>query len=181
MLENVELKELSLHDINENLLDHFNRYQKVKKLWANKGGNWSLIEEGYIEDWDKNKKSKVIKIFSNTLNEKGGYIFGAYDSKKLIGFSLLSNKKFGTSEQYIELKYLHISLDYRYKGKKKKLFKLCITKAEEIGNEKIYISANDSEETINFYFNIGCKDAMEINKELAEKEPYDRPLEYIIG
>jgi hypothetical protein len=49
-----------------------------------------------------------------------------------------------------------------------------------ITTKKIYISANDSEDTINFYFRIGCKDAMEINKELVEEEPYDGPLEYII-
>jgi hypothetical protein len=46
--------------------------------------------------------------------------------------------------------------------------------------EKIYISANDSEETKKFYLGIGCKDAIEINKKCAEEETYDRQMEYKI-
>jgi N-acetylglutamate synthase-like GNAT family acetyltransferase len=180
-LENIEFKELSSKDINDNLLDHFYRYQKIKKHWIKNCENWTLIDEEYIEDWDKNRKSKKINYFSNILYESEGHIFGAYENKKLIGFSLLLKKIFGVSDQYIQLKNLHVSLDYRHKGIGKKLFELCIIKAKEIGAEKMYISANDSEETIKFYFSIGCKDATEINKEIAEEEPYDRQLEYIIG
>ena len=90
------------------------------------------------------------------------------------------NNKFGTKGQYIQLKFLHISLDYRHKGIGKKLFELCIKKAEAIGAEKIYISANDSVDAIKFYFSLGCEDAIEICKEIAEEEPYDRQLEYRI-
>ena len=44
----------------------------------------------------------------------------------------------------------------------------------------MYISANSSEETQKFYLGIGCKDAEEIDKELYEKEPFDRHMEYKI-
>jgi len=90
------------------------------------------------------------------------------------------NSKFGSEGQYVQLKYLHISLNYRHKGIGKELFKLCIEKAKNMGIAKVYISANDSVDTINFYMNLGCEDAKEINKEFAEEEPYDRPLEYKI-
>jgi len=180
MLKNIEFKELFLDDICNNLLDDFNRYQKVTKWWENKDGNWILMDEEYIVDWDKNKKDSITDLFSNIIGENKGYIFGAYDNKKLIGFSVLLNDKFGSNGQYIQLKYLHVSLDYRHKGIGKKLFELCIEKAKNIGIAKVYISANDSVDTIKFYMNLGCEDAMEINKEFAEEEPYDRPLEYKI-
>ena len=180
MLENIEIKELIFEDINNKLLDNFNRYQKVNKFWSNNNRNWTLIDEEYVVDWDKNKKISVIKLFTEVITERKGYVIGVYANKKLIGFSVLLNGKFGTRGQYIQLKLLHISLAYRHKGIGKRLFELCTIKAKEIGVEKIYISANDSEETIKFYFNIGCKDAMEINKEFVEEEPYDRQLEYII-
>ena len=179
-MKNIKILELSSSDINEHLLDYFNRYQEVKKYWIKKNENWILIEKEYIEDWDKNKKDKRVKYFFDILTQNLGFVFGAYENNKLIGFSVLLNKKFGTNEQYIQLKYLHVSYGYRHNGIGKKLFELCVKKAKKIRSEKIYISTNDSEETQRFYFAIGCKDAMEINKELLEEEPYDRQMEYII-
>jgi N-acetylglutamate synthase-like GNAT family acetyltransferase len=90
------------------------------------------------------------------------------------------NKKFGERNQYIQLENFHVSFGYRHKGIGKRLFGLCVEKAKEIGIEKLYISANTSEETQRFYLSIGCKDAVEINKKLAEEEPYDRQMEYKI-
>jgi N-acetylglutamate synthase-like GNAT family acetyltransferase len=75
---------------------------------------------------------------------------------------------------------MQVSYEYRHKGIGKKLFELCIKKAKEMGIKKIYISANSSEETQNFYLSAGCVDAEEIKKELFEKEPYDRHMEYIL-
>jgi GNAT superfamily N-acetyltransferase len=180
MLENIEIKELSFNDINNDLLDNFNRYQKVDKYWHNENGNWSLINEGYIVDWDKNQKNDVIKLFSNIITEGEGYVFGVYENTNLIGFPVLLNKEFGTNNQYVQLKYLYISFGYRHKGIGKILFKLCVNKAKEIGAEKIYISATSSEDSQKFYLGIGCKDAIEINKEFAEAEPYDRQMEYVL-
>jgi ribosomal protein S18 acetylase RimI-like enzyme len=180
MNEKIEYKQLTLVDINENLLDNFNRYQKVIKSWQNIKGDWSLIDFEYIVDWDKDKKNNVIKEFLNIIENANGYIFGAYLNEDLIGFSVLLNKKFGTNEQYIRLKFLHVSLDYRNKGLGRKLFELCAEKTKEIGVKKIYIGANDSEETQKFYIGLGCKDALEINPEIFEEEPYDRQMEYII-
>ena len=79
MVENIEFKELVFADINDNLLDNFDAHQQVKKWWQNKGGNWELCEGEYIVDWDKIKIDSIIKLFINTINNKGGYIFGAYE------------------------------------------------------------------------------------------------------
>lgn len=179
-MKNIEFKELSREDIYVNLLDNFNRYQKVTKCWQNKNGNWAIIDAEYTEDWDKDKKDSVINLFTNIIDEKKGYVFGAFETNNLIGFSVLLNKKFGAEEQYIQLKFLHVSLDFRHKGIGKKLFELCTEKAKSIETENTYISANASMDTIKFYFSLGCEDAMEINKEIAEEEPYDRQLEYKI-
>jgi N-acetylglutamate synthase-like GNAT family acetyltransferase len=179
LVEDIIYKKLLLDDINENLLDDFNRYQEVKKSWYYDNGSWKLIEDKYIDNWDGNTKKKKIKDFFHALDE-GGCIFGAYASKKLIGFSVLLNKRFGAHNQYVDLNSMHVSLDYRNNGIGKKLFQLCVEKAKEIGVEKIYISANASEETQSFYLGIGCKDAVEISTKLAEEKPEDRQMEYTI-
>ena len=174
---NIAFKELKISDINNNMLDNFNRYQEVKKSYRKENGDWVLKDIGYIKNWDRKKLETIILYFSNTIN-KGGYVFGAYENEKLIGFAVLLNEKFGSRKQYIQLENLHISLGYRHKGIGKKLFRLCIEKAEKLGAEKIYISANSSEETQKFYVSIGCIDAAEINKKIADDEPYDRQMEY---
>jgi N-acetylglutamate synthase-like GNAT family acetyltransferase len=178
-MENIIFKELKLVDINNNILDNYNRYQEVKKCYRNENGKWILKDIGYIENWDKDKIQDKIRHFSDCI-KNGDFIFVAYENEKLIGFAILLNKKFGNRKQYIQLDNMHISFGYRNKGIGKKLFKLCIEKAKIIGIEKIYISANTSEETQKYYLSIGCKDAEEINKELAEKEPFDRQMEYKI-
>jgi len=180
MHKNVKIKELIFNDITQNLLLYFNRYQNVKKGWSNKNGSWILIDQEYIVDWDDNRKCEIVEEFKKTLLNNEGSIFGAFVDGRLIGFSVLSNMKFGINNQYIQLEYLHVSDEYRHKGIGKKLFKLCIEKAKKLNVKKIYISANDSEATQKFYLELGCKDALEVNKESVEREPLDRQMEYII-
>jgi N-acetylglutamate synthase-like GNAT family acetyltransferase len=178
-MKNTAFKELKITDIDNNILDNYNRYQEVKRCYRNENGEWVLKDIGYIEDWDRDEIQNQIRHFSDCIKD-GGSVFGAYENKKLIGFAVLLNKKFGNRKQYIQLESLHVSFGYRHRGIGKKLFELCIKKAKTVGAEKIYISANTSEETQKYYLSIGCKDAEEKNKELAEKEPFDRQMEYII-
>jgi N-acetylglutamate synthase-like GNAT family acetyltransferase len=179
VLDNIKFKELEITDINKNILDYYNRYQEIKKCYRKEEGSWILKDIEFIENWDKDRKDKVIKNFMETIN-KGGSVFGAYDNNKLIGFAVLYNKIFGKRNQYIQLDNMQVSYGYRHKGIGKKLFELCINKTKDMEIEKIYISANSSEETQKFYLSIGCKDAEEIDKELFEKEPFDRHMEYKI-
>jgi N-acetylglutamate synthase-like GNAT family acetyltransferase len=178
-MDNIIIRELNLNDVNNNLLDYFNRYQEVKKCYRKENGKWELKNIEYIEDWDNNKKDKIIKKISKTIN-KNGFVIGVYENEKIIGFAILLNQKFGSKKQYIQLDNIQISFGYRNKGLGKKLFEKCIEKAKGMKIGKIYISANTSEETQIFYRKNGCTDAMEINKELAEEEPYDRQMEYKI-
>jgi len=180
IVENIKFKELKTADISKNILDHYNRYQEIKKCYRKEEGKWIIKDIEFIENWDKDKKDNVIKIFTETLDGNSGYIFGAFDNDKLIGFAVLYNKIFGNRKQYIQLDSMQVSFGYRHKGIGKKLFELCTRKSKDIGIEKMYISANSSEETQKFYLSIGCKDAEEIDKELFEKEPFDRHMEYKI-
>ena len=179
MDNNIIYKILTIDDVNNNLLENFNRYQEIKKSWCNQNGTWILVNDNYIIDMDNETKEKEVKYLSRIIRE-GGYVLGAFDYKKLIGFLVLLTERFGTKDQYIELKLLHISSEYRGMGIGKKLFMLCVERVKEIGINKIYISANSSEETINFYINMGCVDAIEINKKIIEERPKDRQMEYII-
>ncbi len=56
----------------------------------------------------------------------------------------------------------------------------CADIAREWHVNKIYICAGSAEETIAFYFAIGCNEAVEINKELYESDPRDYQLEFTL-
>lgn len=49
-----------------------------------------------------------------------------------------------------------------------------------MGAGKIYISAHASEDSQAFYKAVGCVEAKEINQAIAENEPYDCQMEYVI-
>lgn len=55
---------------------------------------------------------------------------------------------------------------------------LSVDTAREWKADKIYICAGSAEETIAFYFAIGCQDAEEINTELYESDTRDIQLEF---
>ena len=187
-------KELSIEDLKDDLLDHFNRYQKISKYWKkNNDGVWILMNRNdltngmenpdkiYDDDWDKNEKLSIInfKLRDSIIN--GGFVIGVYNDQNLIAFANLLNSLFGKNNEYIRLTMLHVSNEYRNIGIGKKLFNICIEKAKNAGAKKIYISAHFSEETQCFYKKMGCVDIIESCKDISEYIPGDdRELEYII-
>lgn len=50
--------------------------------------------------------------------------------------------------------------------------------AKEFMAEKIYICEGSSEDTIAFYFKLGCIEATEVNEKLYEMDRNDYQLEY---
>jgi len=174
----VVIKELKTEEINNEFLNDFNRYQEVNESYIKKNEKWIIEKkmEKTIINWDNEYKKRRVKNIIKFINEKG-FAIGGFENKQLIGFACLLNEKFGTKKQYIELKYLYISYEYRNKGIGKKLLDLCIEKAKEFGANKVYISAGTSIETQKFYIKYGFKDAMELKEEYNED---DRQMEYEI-
>ena len=193
-MKNFIYKELSIKDLNDNLLDNFNRYQKINKYWKkNNDGVWILMNRNdltngiknpdniYDDDWDKNEKLTIIndKLRDSIIN--GGFVIGVYKDKNLIAFANLLGYLFGQNNEYIRLTMLHVSKEYRNMGIGKKLFKICIEKAKKLAAKKIYISAHFSDETQKFYEKMGCVDAIEQSKDISKYIPGDdRELEFVI-
>lgn len=110
----------------------------------------------------------------------GGYFIGVFDNQDMIGVMILNNKFMGKDNNQVQLKFLHVSRDYRKKGFGKLLFKIAVQKAIEIGADKLYISSTPSENTVNFYLHLNCRLTEDVDPELYKLEPEDIHLEYII-
>lgn len=167
-------------NFNENSLDDFLRYQEVKECWRKNNNNeYILVPNEYVEDWDLNKRKEVAREILNKIKGKS-FAYGAFYEGKIVGLILISNEFFGSSNQYMELLMYHVSEPYRRRGIGKKLFELACKAAKEAGAKKLYISAHSSKETQAAYRKLGCIEATEINQVIAENEPYDIQMEFIL-
>jgi len=178
-MNNIKYYVLTQKDINLELFSNFDRYQEVTKCWRKENNKWVVKDILFTEQWDHDNYKSLVKELKNTINT-GGTVFGVFENNILLGFASLENEFFGSKKEYLQLSALHISNEYRGRGIGKKLFELICKKANEMGAKKLYISAHSSKETIAFYKTIGCKEAVEYNKELVYKEPYDCQLEYLL-
>ena len=97
-----------------------------------------------------------------------------------MGTAILENKFIGSQHDTLQLKFLHVSKEYRNHGLGTTLFNLAVEQAKAMGAKKLYISATPSENTINFYSRLGCVLAGEIDPELFALEPEDIHLESVI-
>lgn len=149
----------------------------IHKAWREVNGARTLV----VIDWTDYELPKGlawhIEHFKMSLS-KGGKAIGCFDKGLLVGYVVVNGEIFGNSAKYILLDQLFISKNYRNKGIGKRLFGIACELAKELKGEKIYICAGSSEDTIAFYFKLGCVDATEINEELYEMDRNDYQLEY---
>lgn len=78
------------------------------------------------------------------------------------------------------LDQIFISKQERNHGIGRELFHRLCQCALKLCAKKLYICSASAEETVNFYRNLGCIDAIEVNKELYALDPRDLQLEYPI-
>lgn len=154
--------------------------QYINRAWREVEGKRQLIQINYQDsDWP-NGYEYHLNSLKKTI-ESEGIAWGAFGSNgRLLGFATINNTFFGEKFNYVLLDQLFISLNHRSKGIGKKLFMLCADTAKSWNADKLYICAGSAEETIAFYFAIGCKEAVEINKELYEVDPRDYQLEFAL-
>jgi len=147
-------------------LDLYNRKQDVNMVYRRIGGDFTLVECKYTEDWDLNKKRSVAKQIS-----RDDYItYIALDNDKVVGFISLLKQLNGP---YMILDMMQVSSECRGQGIGRRLFQAGKDEARKNGAEALYISACSSKETIAFYRAMGSDLTSDPIKEIAEKEPFD--------
>lgn len=177
-MENITYRELTI-DVAERIKE-IDASQYIGKAWREVDGKRQLVEINYHDtDWPNGYEYHYNNLRKTILG--GGSAIGAFDSdNKLIGFATINREFFGSKYNYVLMDQLFISIEYRGKGIGKRLFMLSADVAKEWNADSIYICAGSAEETINFYYAIGCKEAEEINKELYESDPRDFQLEFVL-
>ncbi len=171
---------LGSENFNAFSLDSFIRKQTVKMCWRNVKGEYALKPVEYVEDWTLTERREMAAYIINEL-KNGGKAFGAFDCGKLIGYACISAGVLGSAGQYLLLSEFYVSLPYRNKGIGKRLFEEACASAKADGAKKLFISAHSAEDSIAAYKKFGCVLAKEKNEALAEKEPCDLQLEFVLN
>lgn len=175
-MENITYRKLKVEESDR--INEMNPFQHIRRAWRDVEGERQLVEINYQDsDWPNGYEHHYNNLKDTILS--GGSAIGAFNSNsKLVGFVTVNREFFGEKYHYVLLDQLFITLEYRGKGIGKKLFKISADVARKWNADKIYICAGSAEETIAFYFAIGCKEAVEVNKEIYESDPRDYQLEY---
>lgn len=175
--ETVEYRRLTAQTFGVHALDGFIRRQVVKECWRRVDGRLVLLPVEYTDDWDLEGRRARAEDMRRGI-QAGGILYGALSAAELVGFAYLKPGLFGSRGEYIELARLHVSEPFRGRGTGGELFRLACQGARELGGAKLYISAHSAREPMAFYRKLGCTEAAEVNRALAEKEPCDIQLEY---
>ena len=178
-METVSYKKLNAAGIAAALFDGFSRHQEVKRCWRKESGQWVLKEVVFTEEWGDDDFAYLAAALRRTLLS-GGAVIGAFCGDRLAGFASVENSPFGSDGQYLNLSNLHVSSEQRGLGIGKRLFALICEEARRLHAGKLYISAHSSQESQAFYHALGCVEAMEYNRQLAEEEPCDCQMEFAL-
>lgn len=176
-MENISYSKLTKDNFNEHSLDGFIRHQEVKECWRKENGEWTLQPIAFTEEWDSDALREKAADIVGFIGSKG-FGYGAFSDEHIVGFITVSDSLFGSCKQYAELVNFQVSEPYRAHGIGRRLFELACEEARNIGVQKLYISAHSSKESQAAYHKLGCTEAEEINKEIAENEPCDVQMEY---
>ena len=176
----IHYEELNGKNFNTHSLDHFVRHQRVSECWRNVDGQWKLIPIEFEENWTVEQCQKIAADVALHM-ENDQTAIGAFDGEEVIGFITVSHNIFGNTAKYVELVCFQVSESYRGKKIGKTLFYKACEEAKRLGADKLYISAHSSKESQAAYKAIGCVHAKEINQKLAQEEPCDVQLEYVLA
>lgn len=171
---------LNQHNFNEHSLDNFIRTQHVTHCWRkNDSGELALAPASFTDDWDLARRREVAQEILTQI-DGNGFAYGAFCEGEVVGFVLVANEPFGSRNQYVELNLFHVSKPYRGRGIGRKLFTLVCDSARNAGAQKLYISAQSSMESQAAYRKLGCVEAEEINRTIADNEPFDVQMEFTL-
>ncbi len=179
MNQQIRYERLTIGQTPDDLLDTFDRFQQVKRCWQKHDGSWVLKQAEFTEDWDLDKRRDMARELRHCL-QNGGAVYCARGQQGVVGYAALTGQFFGTRWRYLQLLTLQVSYGFRRFGIGRRLFGLVAEEASTRGAQKLYISAHPSEESQAFYLSLGCTDAQQVNAEIAEAEPYDRQMEFVL-
>jgi ribosomal protein S18 acetylase RimI-like enzyme len=100
----------------------------------------------------------------------GGSAFGAFDDKRILGFSVLRT---GLDDETAQLAGLYVDRAWRRRGLGRTLVSYAVESARNSGALRLYVSSSRYESAVDFYLSLGFRPIQTPDQRLFEMEPYD--------
>jgi len=133
-----------------------------------------------VRGWPPGEAEKYTPMLEECLDH-GGMAYGLFDGGRLIGAAILEGRFIGGARDQLQLKFIHVSHDYRHRALGQRLFEWARAEAKRRGAQRLYVSATPSKHTIDFYVRLGCRVASEVDPVLYALEPEDIHLECVLA
>jgi len=173
----IEYRQLAAHECER--IKEANPARFIKRAWRSVSGVKQWIDLDWLDEEYPNGYENHLAGLRATF-DGGGFAIGAFDNNQLVGFVSVNRDVFGSQYKYVLLDQLFIDNKYQNQGIGKKLFYLSAEKVKEWDVDKFYICAGSSEDTLGFYYALGCVEAKEINQVFFEDDENDVQLEYVL-
>ncbi len=132
-----------------------------------------------VAGWPPGEQATYTPLLLECFDRRG-WFHGLFDDLSLIGVVVVDSKLIGQRHDLLQLKFMHVSSQYRQQGLGHRLFDLATARARQQRARGLYISATPSENTINFYRRKGCVPTLHPDPDLLALEPEDIHLECTI-
>lgn len=152
--------------------------QFIHRAYREVEGRRTLVDIGYQDPSRPQGYEAHLAALDQTLSGSGAALGAFSEEGRLLGFVSLNRSFFGKTCNHVLLDQLFITASHRRKGLGKALFRKAADIARSWEADKLYICAGSAEETVNFYFALGCREAQEIHPLFYEEDPRDFQLEY---
>ncbi|AMP04171.1 GNAT family N-acetyltransferase [Collimonas pratensis] len=163
------------------LLDQIDRRELIEQLYLLDGGKLTLYEERFdMDGWPPGEAQQNAEVLAACF-ARGGWFHGVFDGEMLVALVVLDSVLLQVERPALQLKFLHVSRDYRGRGIAGRLFRLACARAPSMGAQEIHISATPSRNTVDFYLHLGCTLLDSPDPELLRIEPEDIHLCHRLG
>ncbi len=159
-------------------IKRIDRSEIVEKVYHLRDGQLVLEDESFeiSNDWWQGEEVvKSIRPRVEKLAEEGGYVLGAFDERRVVGICALDSQFLNKKRLNVDI--IFVNRRYRGKGIGTHLMEMLKEEAKNREARHLYVSATPSENTVNFYLNLGFKVAKKVEPELFEREPEDIHME----
>ena len=136
------------------------------------------MEENTIRFKVIDNKAEIKEILSSVYHSL--VVKGYNPINQLVGYITLGAQALGSRGQYRQVVDFQVSQEHRGMGVGRQLFTRLCSEAKSAGIPKLYISAHSSKESQAAYRALGCTHAQEIIPAIAEEEPCDVQMEYVL-
>ncbi|MDL2187724.1 GNAT family N-acetyltransferase [Pseudomonas sp. ChxA] len=163
------------------LLASIDRTEVIHHCYRVEAGELALYADHHdMRGWPEGEAQQDA-VASLACLKRGGWLWGVFDGPALVAAVVVDSHTLHNQGMSMrQLKFLHVSLEARGLGLGGRLFALACEQGRRVGVDALYVSATESQNTVDFYLRQGCCLLREPDPQLYAREPHDihlyRPL-----